>query len=53
MIISNDYAHERETKNTVRYSRTDESGRKDVLYVPKAELAGERPNTITVTLDWS
>ena len=46
------FTFERETKNTLVFSRTNEMGRKESQYIQKADLNGERPDSIEVIGRW-
>jgi hypothetical protein len=46
------YQFEKETRNTVRYSRPNGRGGVDVQYVPKSVLPTPYPKQITVTVSW-
>jgi len=43
------FSFEKSTQNTYRYMR-DNAGRKEVQYVPKSAVEGERPETIEVLI---
>jgi hypothetical protein len=46
------FTRERETKNTVLFSRTTETGRKESQYVPKIVFGDARPEEIEVLVRW-
>jgi hypothetical protein len=46
------FQRERETKNTILFSRTNEGGRRESQYVPKAVFGDARPEEVEVLIRW-
>lgn len=47
------YTYEKETPGTYRYSREDENGRKQTIYLPKTKVEGSKPDSFEVILKTS
>jgi len=44
--------HAKETKGTHQYKATDDNPPVKTLYIQKTAIEGDRPDKITVTVDW-
>jgi hypothetical protein len=50
--IKTELAHSKETKGTHQYLATDDTAAVKNIYIQKTAIKGDRPDKITLTVDW-